>query len=977
MTSVATRESACGTVDSLATLSCRVRRDEGLIERLGPIASSINRASTGLPNADVLHASALLGLVSGDTTGNTIERSISLLEMATRLEPSASGFSDLAAARLVYGAMRGGPKAIVEALDAAGRAAELAPTAPAALYNRALALDLLGLDDQATIAWTAFQRIDSTSAYAIEARRRIETIAALAVPVPPSSEASAEELGIFARKEPAAAQSLAWDVLFGEWGKAVLADDTTTSQMRFRQVESIARELRAEKRDASVSSGLESILRARTSVVATRMLANGHATFATSQTRARANAYPLADKGFLSILASPPPSPALVARARFAHANALIYLGRPDSAAEETRRFVAHFDQTGSLSLLGRANWNIGILQLRLFQMDEGIQNVERARSLFDAAGDVESVAATYGVVGESMFQSGDIEGGYREAMRSAAMLRGRPASLWRHNTLFALSRAAARDGLQHAARAFDDEDAASSRRGNRVVSVVEAALARARSAWLHEQGVVAARATEMALAVLPRVLDNATRTQLEREVDLTVATGLTQSAPDSAIRLLNKVIAFYTPLRYPGKLIPAHVARAAARLALGKNEAAEHDLSIAARRYDKARADLGRAAQRHAITTQARMVYDSIIMLQLRLGRPNLALAALERSRIDFGQVPGIDVRGAARAQSSIAIDYALIGDQLLTWAVAGRDTTFSRERVDRAALATRIERVRGALELGTPEETIRPDLSALYAILLRPIEARFSVERINFVTDGELSDVPFAALWNERTREYVAQRHVTALAPTLSAATAAERNDRPSSAVEVIANPQLDPARYAALGALPGADEEARATASLYAGAHLIAGADADSASVSAAMMRAAVLHFAGHAQLDDAQPWRSALALNPNGLTATAIASMDLHRLRLVVLSACETMRASDRRAGGFAGLTDAFLAAGAQGVVGSLWRVDDATTRRLMLQFHTAYRSSGNAARALRDAQLALRKQGDRSPAAWGAFRYVGR
>jgi CHAT domain-containing protein len=55
------------------------------------------------------------------------------------------------------------------------------------------------------------------------------------------------------------------------------------------------------------------------------------------------------------------------------------------------------------------------------------------------------------------------------------------------------------------------------------------------------------------------------------------------------------------------------------------------------------------------------------------------------------------------------------------------------------------------------------------------------------------------------------------------------------------------------------------------------------------------------------------------------------------------------------------------------------VDDALTRALMIDFHRAYRTSGDGATALRAAQLGFLHSSDplrRSPAAWAGFRYAG-
>jgi CHAT domain-containing protein len=139
---------------------------------------------------------------------------------------------------------------------------------------------------------------------------------------------------------------------------------------------------------------------------------------------------------------------------------------------------------------------------------------------------------------------------------------------------------------------------------------------------------------------------------------------------------------------------------------------------------------------------------------------------------------------------------------------------------------------------------------------------------------------------------------------------------------------------------------------------------------------------VHYAGHAVFDDARPDRSMLLLAADAgaavgaaLTSADIARLDLRGVRLVVLSACESSRPRPG-AGGFEGLTGALLAAGAGGVVGSLWKVDDQATRELMTEFHRAYRRGASGAHALRAAQLRLIRSSGAAPFAWAPFRFAG-
>ncbi|MBY0228951.1 MAG: CHAT domain-containing protein, partial [Gemmataceae bacterium] len=93
----------------------------------------------------------------------------------------------------------------------------------------------------------------------------------------------------------------------------------------------------------------------------------------------------------------------------------------------------------------------------------------------------------------------------------------------------------------------------------------------------------------------------------------------------------------------------------------------------------------------------------------------------------------------------------------------------------------------------------------------------------------------------------------------------------------------------------------------------------------------------------------------------LTALEVSEMDLTRLELAVLSACETGLGKVAGGEGVLGMQRAFQAAGARSVVASLWQVDDEATRRLMTDFYSQLWSRKDPvakAEALRRAQLAM-------------------
>jgi CHAT domain-containing protein/Tfp pilus assembly protein PilF len=109
-------------------------------------------------------------------------------------------------------------------------------------------------------------------------------------------------------------------------------------------------------------------------------------------------------------------------------------------------------------------------------------------------------------------------------------------------------------------------------------------------------------------------------------------------------------------------------------------------------------------------------------------------------------------------------------------------------------------------------------------------------------------------------------------------------------------------------------------------------------------------------------------SAVADDPEAddgiLTAEEIGTMNLDGVNLVMLSACETGLGQVAGGEGLLGLQRAFQSAGARSVVASLWKVDDAATRTLMVEFYkNRWEKKLSKLQALRQAQLKMMRDYD--------------
>jgi CHAT domain-containing protein len=149
--------------------------------------------------------------------------------------------------------------------------------------------------------------------------------------------------------------------------------------------------------------------------------------------------------------------------------------------------------------------------------------------------------------------------------------------------------------------------------------------------------------------------------------------------------------------------------------------------------------------------------------------------------------------------------------------------------------------------------------------------------------------------------------------------------------------------------------------------------------------------ILHIATHGFFLPATPGagpgnpllRSGLALaganhrngdsNDGIFTALEASGLNLWGTRLVTLSACDTGLGEVRNAEGVFGLRRAFVLAGAETLVMSLWPVSDYATRQTMTTFYAGLKKGLGRGEALRRAQLAILKSNGREhPFYWASF-----
>ncbi len=258
---------------------------------------------------------------------------------------------------------------------------------------------------------------------------------------------------------------------------------------------------------------------------------------------------------------------------------------------------------------------------------------------------------------------------------------------------------------------------------------------------------------------------------------------------------------------------------------------------------------------------------------------------------------------------------------------------------------------------------------LTRLAALLLEPAAFPPTIRRLLVAPDGALFSIPFPAL---------AQDREVACIP--SASTYLHLKERARAKGEgILALGDPDTSGRADLTPLPASAAEAKAVGTL-----LLLGKEASEPLLREALAKRSrwrALHFACHARVDPDFPMRSSLALAASPPDDGFLETSEIFQLAapadLVALSACESGRGRFLHGEGLVGFTRAFLFAGGDRVLVSLWKVDDDATRALMIAFYEKWKKGAGAAAALREAQARVRAETRwRDPVYWAAWQIWG-
>jgi CHAT domain-containing protein len=382
-----------------------------------------------------------------------------------------------------------------------------------------------------------------------------------------------------------------------------------------------------------------------------------------------------------------------------------------------------------------------------------------------------------------------------------------------------------------------------------------------------------------------------------------------------------------------------------------------------------------------------------------------NALYASHPELKTQRGEAPIINSRelaGLLPNSSSVLLEYVVSDEQTYLFVITKPAETADTQiqvytvPIKRAELAKQIESFRQ--QLAGRDLGFRASATKLYDSFLKPAEAQLRGKtNVVIAPDNSLWDMPFQALVNGAGRFLIEDASVT-YAPSLTVMremTKRRLNQTAPTTLLALGNPvssvetaKRNGLRDGSLDQLPESGEEVKALGRLYGATRskVYIGAEAREDRVKREAGAAGILHFSTHGTLNNAAPMYSYLTLaeagsNDDGLLeAWELMQLDL-KADLAVLSACETARGRIGAGEGVIGFSWAMFIAGVPSTVVSQWKVDSASTRDLMVNFHRALLSqAGPKPRktdALRQAALKLMRNPETShPFYWAGFVLVG-
>jgi CHAT domain-containing protein len=915
---------------------------------------------------------------------------IDALESAVRQSPNnAAYWSDLAAARYTLAVTEKRPHELPQALADADHALRLDPKLHDALFNRALIIEALGISEAARRAWQRYAVADPSSHWSAEAMHHLgdlpvvttrdefqHRLAAATRALPDNAALIA-----LARNFPQEARTWSEGPLLANWADAVRKGDSKTAAKTLTVVRTLGAALAEFNHVQSVADIVATIDHANPTD--TRTLADAHAIYRDARVLYKERRIADAQKKLQEarVLFGRTGSPmALIAN--YYAASCLYDSSHIAEAARALDQLAERFDPSRYPGLAAEIKWERTLSYASLGQWEAAIRTASESRKIFDSLGETQNRADVDLLLASHLNKIAQPAAAWKARVAAFQVLSRADSTDRIRNSLTSCIRAEAEQGKFAAAVSLSSLAVDDLRHARQPLGVCVAESMRAQALASLGDLPAALRSIARAHQIAKTVSDPALRRRTLAELDIAEAV-VRRGTPSASLHLLDSSIAFYQSVHGTAWLPNAYLERGRTNVAAKNDAAALIDFDTALSEIDSERSSIINRDLRATFYDTERALGSEKIALLLRRGEIADAFEFCDgaRARSVYEQVSDHEFNAgsntARQLQANLPLhtallEYALLDDSVVIFYFAPSHAGAVRVNASPAALRSAIEHCNDLLQRRSPIEAVQQQLAVLYQLLIKLVSGDLAgADRLIIVPDRQIHAVPFAALYDAERRRYIVDDYTISIAPSAKMV-GHKAGPLALAPALVVSDPHVGDGSD-----LPNAAREADGVAAMYDSATVLTAERATRARFITAAQRSGMIHYAGHADSDSADPFGT-LHLAPDAahrtgdLDANAIASLNLSRAELVILAACGTMRGDSQHVEGMPSIARAFLSAGARNVVGTLWEVDDDAMAPLFQRMHAELRTGANPPAALRTAQVGLAHCGDSRlshPATW--------
>ncbi len=907
-----------------------------------------------------------------------------------------------------------------KAAEYSSKAVELEPMLSESWFNRALCYEQMNLTHQAESDWEQYLALDSSSAWAEEARVRLEKLRNRKAQMEKQDQSIPEEflaaeaagnepkMREFITRQFVVIQNLAMNHIFDKYLSAAISGEKNQADQHLRALKHIGQLISDIKRDRFVSDAVNFVARGNSAVkkdvqAIRQTLQQARGEYARGNISAASGLYEKAHNAAELIEDHCHAEMAALGLARpygYADESEGIVSLRNRLVSDSERRFHR---QMHAQALLALANVEGAAQQLSL-NLQHSNQSAEIAKELGDAQTAVNSlrfVAFAYDSIG-------DYDLALKKRYEAISLIRDFPASHHINAVVYdGMSDTLFKMGRYPAALHYQREAVWSSEQSVNIPLSVYMTQRLGLIYGMLEKHEMARQHLDQAIARAETVSDKIARKQLQ--LDLYTNYGdfyVKQNRPGDAITIYQRAIENLVKSGSRFHLSSIHQGLASAYLALGQNEEAEKQLQTSIDLIEQARGQIDDARSRGTFLASQQNIYRAMVTFQFFKKNDharafNYAEIAKARDLLDTlagspeintndGQIR-LAVTSSATPLTIEQVQRALPLNTQLVQYVIGKENLMiwlvKRDRLLTANANVSADKLRGKVTAYLDElrkrgniEGLNSQASELYQWLIAPISKHLEPDsELCIVPDGLLQNLPFASLVSPETKRYLVEDYSLVTNPSASVFArtlelSCDKQLTGTGSFLGFANPRFNQQIFPKLNPLPSSDEEIARIQSHYSAARILSRGQATESALVNQIGKYEIVHLATHSLSDKQSSLLSTIvladerdrhkgerypgrALFDGALRAHEIYGLKPEMTRLVVLSSCSSGLGDQTRNEAMGGLAQAFLAAGVPTVVASLWEIDDESTAGLMEKLHATHRMKRLAfGQSLRQAQI---------------------